>query len=57
LPMQWTTPDEVNYGDGGPRRHGWCSFTYTSTLPGCAPNWSLRREIRKKVLCGIKRNA
>jgi hypothetical protein len=57
LPMQWTTPDEVNYGDGGPRRHGWCSFTYTSTDPGCAPNWKLRREIRKRVLCGIKRNA
>mmetsp|Transcript_15285 Transcript_15285/g.25407 ORF Transcript_15285/g.25407 Transcript_15285/m.25407 type:complete len:1484 (+) Transcript_15285:120-4571(+) len=56
LPMQWTTPDEVNYGDGGPRRHGWCSFTYTSTDPGCAPNWSLRREQRKRVLVGIKRN-
>jgi hypothetical protein len=53
LPMQWTTPDD---GDGGPRTHGWCSFTYTTTEPGCAPNWNLRRELRKRVLCGIKRN-
>ena len=57
LPMQWTASDESHKGEGGPRRHGWCSFTYTTTEPGCAPNWSIRREVRKKVLCGIKRSA
>ena len=56
LPMQWTSSDESHYGDGGPRRHGWCSFTYTTTGPGCAPSWNIRREMRKRVLCGIKRN-
>ena len=56
LPMQWTAPDNDLGGEGGPRRHGWCCFEYTSTGEGCAINWKVRRKMRQRVLCGIKRN-
>lgn len=55
LPVNWTLPDEENNGDGGPRKFGWVCFVYTSTNVGCAPVKSARLELRKKVLCGIKR--
>jgi hypothetical protein len=55
LPVNWTLADEENHGDGGPRKFGWVCFTYTSTNVGCAPVKSVRIELRKKVLCGIKR--
>ena len=55
LPVNWTLADHENGGDGGPRRFGWVSFYYTSTNVGCAPVKSVRLELRKRVLCGLKR--
>jgi hypothetical protein len=55
LPVNWTLPDEENNGEGGPRKFGWVCFTYTSTNAGCAPVKSVRLDLRKIVLCGIKR--
>lgn len=55
LPVNWTLADHENGGEGGPRRFGWVSFTYTSTNVGCAPVKSVRMELRKRVLCGVKR--
>jgi hypothetical protein len=55
LPVPWTLADEENHGDGGPRKFGWVCFEYTSTNVGCAPVKSVRLELRKRVLCGIKR--
>jgi hypothetical protein len=55
LPVNWTLADHENNGEGGPRKFGWVSFTYTSTNVGCAPVKSVRMELRKRVLCGVKR--
>jgi hypothetical protein len=55
LPVLWLSKDEENNGDGGPRRFGWLSLTYSSTGPGCSVVESVRLEQRKKLFVGIKR--
>ncbi|CAM9445420.1 unnamed protein product, partial [Phaeothamnion confervicola] len=51
LPMSWTSPDDGR--NGGPRRFGRLTLTYCSDpAEGCAPIWSMRRELKRHVLAG-----
>ena len=59
LPQPWTTKDEfddptIRTKDAGPRRYGWLRCTYTSAGPGCEPNMLARRQLRRKMLSGLK---
>jgi hypothetical protein len=55
LPNGWTAPDEEMNGEGGPRHHGWLVVEYTSEGAGCAPNLGVRKNLRRKLLTGMKK--
>ena len=53
LPASWAKEDNGN--DGGPRRTGFLTLEYYSGADlGCAPVWSLRKELKQKVLSGTR---
>lgn len=54
LPATWTFPDDGG-NSGGPRNHGWLRLSYRSYGNGCMPIMSVRRQLRKRTLAGIKR--
>lgn len=54
LPQPWTTPDDADGGEGGPRRYGWLRVTYTSTAKGCEIVPQVRRNMRRRTLSGLK---
>ncbi len=55
VPTTWQTPDESSNGDGGPRHHGWFTFTYCSQGEGFSADTHARNELRKRTLSGLKR--
>ena len=55
VPATWQTPDESGNGDGGPRHHGWFTFTYCSQGEGFSVDIHARNELRKRTLSGVKR--
>ena len=53
LPATWAKDDCGE--EGGPRRTGHLTLEYYSGADqGCAPIWSLRKELRSTVLCGTR---
>eukprot|EP01038_Epipyxis_sp_PR26KG_P006849 gene6849-9376_t len=54
LPGTWTMPDDGG-NNAGPRNHGWLRVSYRSYGNGCMPVMSVRRQLRKRTLAGIKR--
>jgi len=55
VPSTWQTPDESSNGDGGPRHHGWFTFTYCSQGEGFSADMHARKELQKRTLSGLKR--
>ena len=55
LPVTWTQADDAENPDAGPRTHGWIQFEYTSTGPGCLPNFPVRHKMMKRLLVGLKK--
>ena len=59
LPAPWALNDgevaEEGGSTGGPRNFGWLILRYTSTGDGCIPVMTLRRNLRRRVLAGMKR--
>jgi hypothetical protein len=54
LPGIWAAADDG--GDrGGPRNHGWLVLTYRSYGQGCMPVMSVRKNLRKRLLAGMKK--
>lgn len=56
LPGTWTMADDGG-NRGGPRNHGWLVLTYRSHGNGCMPVMSLRKNLRKRLLAGIKKTS
>ena len=56
LPASWAKEEHhSNDGSAGPRRTGFLKLTYYSGADlGCAPIWSLRKELMAKTLCGTR---
>ncbi len=55
LPGAQAMPDDDNNGEAGPRNHGWLIVEYTSTGPGCVPNNTVRKQLRRYMLVGLKK--
>jgi Domain of unknown function (DUF4476) len=54
LPEPWTRPDDE--ADSGPRKYGWLIVTYRSVGFGCQALVGVRKNLRKRVLIGLKRS-
>ena len=54
LPATWVWPDDGG-NTGGPRTHGILTLSYRSHGNGCQPIISVRKNLRKRTLAGMKR--
>jgi hypothetical protein len=54
LPATWCFADDGG-NTGGPRSFGWLKLSYRSHGNGCFPVVSVRKNLRKRTLAGMKR--
>lgn len=54
LPSTWCSADDGG-NNGGPRNFGWLKLSYRSHGNGCFPVISVRKNLRKRTLAGMKR--